>query len=88
MFACFNCLKKQYYLLQSCADKFLQKNIKMIKKLEILETQNQEFLACAKNDQCLLFLKTDELFNFFFDDSDSAIIDLLNSSFISVDDSS
>ena len=58
-----------------------------MKKLEILETQSQESLAHAENDQYLLSLKINELFNFFFDNSNSITINLLNSFFISIDES-
>ena len=59
----------------------------MMKKLKNLKIQNQKFLVYIENDQYFLFLKTNKLFNFFFNNSNSIMIDLLNSSFISVDNS-
>lgn len=88
IYAYLNQIKKQHHLLQSRAEKFLQKNIKIVKKLKITEFRDQTVIVQIENDQYLLSLKFAKLFDFSFKSVNLSDLNFLNSSQISISESS
>lgn len=85
LFTCLNHLEKQKKLLCFCADKFLQSDLQTVEELEKQEKEEERNHCEAENDQCLLTLKSINLFNVIFDSLTFNDLSLLD---FSVSDSS